>query len=212
MLKTYYKENTLEAGLDEAGRGPLFGRVYTAAVILNPNDDYNFDLIKDSKKLSERKRLIAFDYIKENAIDYSIHYNDEKTIDKINILQATYNSMHKALDNLSTVPEFLLVDGNYFIPYLNLNTEEYVDYVCVKSGDNTYASIAAASILAKVSRDKYIIDLCDKYPQLDEYYSIKSNKGYGAKKHMDGIKQYGVTEWHRKSFSPCDKYDVIEFN
>lgn len=212
MLKTYYKENTLEAGLDEAGRGPLFGRVYTAAVILNPNDEYNFDLIKDSKKLSERKRLIAFDYIKENAIDYSIHYNDEKTIDKINILQATYNSMHKALDNLSTVPEFLLVDGNYFIPYLNLNTEEYVDYVCVKSGDNTYASIAAASILAKVSRDKYIIDLCDKYPQLDEYYSIKSNKGYGAKKHMDGIKQYGVTEWHRKSFSPCDKYDVIEFN
>ena len=212
MLKTYYKENTLEAGLDEAGRGPLFGRVYTAAVILNPNDDYNFDLIKDSKKLSERKRLIAFDYIKENAIDYSIHYNDEKTIDKINILQATYNSMHKALDNLSTVPEFILVDGNYFIPYLNLNTEEYVDYVCVKSGDNTYASIAAASILAKVSRDKYIIDLCDKYPQLDEYYSIKSNKGYGAKKHMDGIKQYGVTEWHRKSFSPCDKYDVIEFN
>jgi ribonuclease HII len=210
MLKTFYDENKLEAGLDEAGRGPLFGRVYTAAVILNPYDEYNFDLIKDSKKLSERKRLIAFDYIKENVIDYSIHYNDEKVIDNMNILKATYNSMHKALDNLSTKPELLLVDGNYFVPYLNLNTYEYIPHVCIKSGDNTYASIAAASILAKVSRDTYIHNLCDKYNELDDYYSIRSNKGYGAKKHMDGIKQYGITKWHRKSFSPCDKYNTID--
>ena len=199
-------EDVLEAGLDEAGRGPLFGRVYTAAVILNPNETYDFNLIKDSKKLSERKRLIAFDYVKENAIDFSIDFNDEKCIDNMNILQATYNSMHKALDKLTVVPEHLLIDGNYFIPYTNLKTYEHIPHVCVKSGDNTYASIAAASILAKVSRDKYIINLCDNNPELDEYYSIRSNKGYGAKKHMNGIKEHGISKWHRKSFAPCNKY------
>tara|TARA_Y100000591_G_C21522437_1_gene540012 strand:+ start:87 stop:704 length:618 start_codon:yes stop_codon:yes gene_type:complete len=203
MLKTFYYENNLEAGIDEAGRGPLFGRVYTAAVILNPNETYDFTLIKDSKKLSEKRRLIAFDYIKEIAIDYSIDFMDEKDIDTYNILQATQKSMHRAIDNLSVRPDNLLVDGNYFNAYFDKEKKDYIPHCCVKGGDNAYASIAAASILAKVSRDLYIEDLCKKNPFLDTKYNISSNKGYGAKVHMDGIKKYGITKWHRKSFAPC---------
>jgi ribonuclease HII len=203
MLQTFYNENNLEAGIDEAGRGPLFGRVYTAAVILNPNEIYDFTLIKDSKKLSEKRRLIAFDYVKEIAIDYSIDFMDEKDIDTYNILQATQKSMHRAVDNLSVRPDNLLVDGNYFNPYFDMDKKDYIPHYCIKSGDNTYASIAAASILAKVSRDLYIQELCKHNSFLDDRYNISSNKGYGVKVHMDGIKKYGITKWHRKSFAPC---------
>jgi ribonuclease HII len=108
--------------------------------------------------------------------------------------------MHKALDKLSVTAEFLLVDGNYFKPYKNIQCN------CIISGDDTYFSIAAASILAKTARDKYIFDLCEENPELDEYYSIKSNKGYGAQKHREGIMKYGISEWHRKTFGICKNY------
>lgn len=202
MLEPYMNKDEIEVGIDEAGRGPLFGRVYVGAAILPPDDSFNHSLMRDSKKLNERKRLIAFDYIKENAIDWVIHYKDEKYIDKHNIFAANYNAMYEAVNKLLVKPDHLLVDGNYFKPCM-YNDDDYISYTTVVKGDNKYTPIAAASILAKVSRDKYIEEMCEKYPLLDEYYGIKSNKGYGAKIHIDGIKKYGITRWHRKSFGIC---------
>ena len=195
-------EGQLEVGLDEAGRGPMFGRVYVAAVIIPQDDSYEHSLMRDSKKLSEKKRLYAFDYIKENAIDWVIEYKDEKYIDKHNIFAANYTAMHEAVRKLLVKPDHLLVDGNYFKPCM-YNDDDYISYTTVVKGDNKYTPIAAASILAKVSRDKYIEEMCEKYPLLDEYYDIKSNKGYGSKRHMEGIKKYGISPWHRKSFGIC---------
>ncbi len=156
-------KDQLEAGIDEAGRGPLFGRVYVSTVILPQDDIFDHSIIKDSKKLSERKRLIAFDYIKENAIDWVIHYKDEEYIDKYNILQANYTAMHEAVNKLIVKPDHLLVDGNYFKPCM-YNDGDFISHTTVVKGDDKYTPIAAASILAKVARDKYIKELCDKYP------------------------------------------------
>ena len=205
MLEPYMNKDEIEVGMDEAGRGPLFGRVYVGAAILPPDDSFNHSLMRDSKKLNERKRLIAFDYIKENAIDWVIHYKDEKYIDKHNIFAANYNTMYEAVNKLLVKPDHILVDGNYFKPCM-YNDGDYINHTTVVKGDDKYTSIAAASILAKVGRDKYIQELCDKYPLLDEYYGIRSNKGYGAKKHIDGIKQHGITKWHRRSFGICKQF------
>ncbi len=207
-MKSSYLENTLEVGLDEAGRGPLFGRVYIGAVIIPPDETFNQSFIKDSKKLSERKRLMAYDFIKENAIDYTSFYYDEKKIDEINIFKATYEGMHKALDNLLVTPEHILVDGCYFPIYMNNNT--VIPYTCVESGDNKYLSIAAASIIAKVERDKYIYKLCDENPYLKSLYHLDSNKGYGTAQHMEAIKTYGITKWHRKSFGICKNAELFD--
>ena len=206
MLKTYYDSELLEAGIDEAGRGPMFGRVYTAAAIIPQDDTFVRPFIKDSKKLSEKKRKEAFEYIKENAIDWSVSWKDETYIDNRNIYNATYESMHATLDQLNVRPEYILVDGSDFQIY----TEncEIIPHKCVVKGDNEYASIAAASILAKVSRDNYIDEMCDKYPLLDEYYDLRNNKGYGTKKHLDGIRHYGISPWHRKSFGLCKSSDI----
>jgi len=204
----------MEIGIDEAGRGPLFGRVYAGAAIL-PKDNTTFDhtLMKDSKKFSSPKKIQeAEQYIKENAIAWAIGYEDEIVIDDINILQATQSAMHKAITSaLSKVNNdnvLLLVDGNYFKPYTLLKNTTYktLNHVTVEKGDNTYSSIAAASILAKVARDKYIAELCAENPELIERYSINSNKGYGAKVHIEGIKEFGITKWHRQTFGICKKY------
>jgi ribonuclease HII len=203
ILKSSYSEDCLEVGLDEAGRGPLFGRVYVGAAILPP-DDFDHSLMRDSKKLSARKRLQAFDYIKENAIDWSVAYFDEIQIDEINILNATFGAMHKALDILQVRPELILVDGSHFKPYTFEN--EKASHICIEKGDNTYSSIAAASILAKVSHDKYIDDLCDEHEYLNKFYGLSSNKGYGTAQHLAGIKQHGITKWHRKTFGICRNY------
>jgi len=192
----FYKINTLEAGIDEAGRGSLIGDVYTSAVILPP--DINFS-VNDSKKLNARKRLILKDYIEEYAIDYSVSHMSNNDIDKINILNATINSMHNAVKKLNVEPELIIVDGNRFIPYYNENNQN-IPHKCIIGGDAKYNSIAAASILAKVYHDKHIEELCDKYPILDEYYDLYNNMGYGTKKHLDGINNYGVCEYHRKSY------------
>ena len=205
MLRAFKNRKLLEAGIDEAGRGPLFGRVYAAAVILNPELEYNDKYIKDSKKLSKKNIDVAESYVKEVAIDWSVAYSTEERIDDINILQATQEAMHKALDNLSIKPEYLLVDGNYFSPY-TINKKN-IKAECVVSGDDTYYSIAAASILAKTARDRYIENLCNENPELNDYYSIGTNKGYGAKIHINGIKKYGISKWHRKTFGICKIYD-----
>lgn len=206
-MNSYLHKNLLEVGLDEAGRGPLFGRVYVAAVIL-PQEDINYENIRDSKKLSERKRLMVYDYIKDYAIDWVVHYKDEKYIDKHNIFKANYDAMHEAIDKLLVRPEHILVDGNYFKHYSDKDGN-YISHTTIVKGDDKYTSIAAASILAKVDRDKYIYKMCEDYPKLDEYYSINSNKGYGAKKHIEGIKKHGITKWHRKSFGLCQSAALI---
>jgi len=229
ILKGYYNEDNtvIEIGVDEVGRGPLFGRVYTAAVILPKDDRFDFSKVKDSKKFYSKKKLEeAAEYVKKNALVWHVSYEDEKKIDEINILQATQLSMHNSINEV--LKKFnkqmndkgkrekkdysfnLLIDGNYFNPITIFNKEsnkiESMPYVTIEGGDNKYASIAAASILAKVERDKYIDELCEQNPELINYYSINSNKGYGAKKHIEGIKEHGITIWHRRSFAPCKNY------
>jgi len=229
VLKKCYNEhdNVYEIGVDEVGRGPLFGRVYTAAVILPKDDTFDCSMVKDSKKFTSKKKILqAAQYIKDHALAWIVSFEDEKKIDEINILQATQLSMHssildirKKFNNMQN--EFgkkemtdysysLLIDGNYFKPitYLNkiTNKIETIPYVTIEGGDDKYASIAAASILAKVERDKYIEELCVGNPNLIEHYSIDSNKGYGAKKHIEGIKEHGITIWHRRSFGICKNY------
>lgn len=215
--------NIYEVGVDEVGRGPLFGRVYTAAVILPKDDTFDHSKMKDSKKFHSKKKIDEVaDYIKQNAIAWSVTYEDESTIDDINILQATQKSMHKSI--LETINKFdkkmghtqdishyhLLVDGNYFNNLTTFNKKknriEKFNYTCVEGGDNKYSAIAAASILAKVTRDNYIDELCQENPELVEHYGIDSNKGYGAKKHLDGIKEHGITQWHRKTFGICKQF------
>jgi ribonuclease HII len=229
ILKNCYIEddNIFEIGVDEVGRGPLFGRVYTAAVILPKDDTFDCKMVKDSKKFHSKKKIEeASDYIKKNAIAWYISFEDEKKIDEINILQATQLSMHTSIlevrkqmnKNLKEKGKIekidynynLLIDGNYFKPvtYLDKKTNklETISHITVEGGDNKYASIAAASILAKVERDKYIEELCIQNPNLIENYGIDSNKGYGAKRHLDGIKEHGITIWHRRSFGICKNY------
>ncbi len=194
-MKKFYNKDTLEVGLDESGRGSLIGPVYIGAVILSPDDDLP---VRDSKKLSKHKRLELKDVIEEYAIDYSVASIDNHTIDKINILHATIKGMHQALAGLNVEPELILVDGNYFTP-----PYKDIPYETIKGGDDIYASIAAASILAKVYHDKHIEKMCDENPELEERYKLLSNMGYGTQAHRDGIAKYGITEYHRKSFKTC---------
>jgi len=199
-MKTFCVKDVMEAGVDEAGRGPLFGRVYAGAVILNPELTYDYNLIKDSKKISKKKLPFAECYVKRMALDWSVAYSTAERVDEINVLHATQEAMHKAIYGLNITPEFLLIDGNYFTPYKDIQCN------CVIGGDDSYFSIAAASILAKTARDRYIEELCTADPSLDEKYDLKSNKGYGSPKHIGGIKSYGITEWHRKTFGICKNY------
>ena len=152
------------------------------------------------------------EYIKANAITWSVQCENEKMIDKINIRQCVLTSMHKAIKqcilDLNTHQVKLLIDGNDFKPYTYIDNDqiEHCSHVTIKGGDNLYTSIAAASILAKVSRDEYITQLCEEHPDLEERYGIASNKGYGAKRHMDGILEHGITQWHRKTYGICKNY------
>ena len=203
-LKPYYIQNILEAGIDEAGRGPLFGRLYVAAAILPQDRSFDHSLMRDSKKISERKRLIAYDYIRENAIDFAVSFVDEERIDAINIFRATQQGMHEALNQLNVIPQHILVDGIYFDTYFR--DSKLLPYTCIQGGDDKYTPIAAASILAKVSRDRYIEKLCDRYENLEEFYNLRKNKGYGTEAHREGIKKHGITQWHRKSFGICKNY------
>ena len=224
LLKPFYIEDIdiYEIGVDEVGRGPLFGRVYTAAVILPKDNTFDHFKMKDSKKFSSKSKIAEMaEYIKLNALAWTISYENEKTIDEINILQATQKSMThsivetrkqfiKKCNNNNNINFHLLIDGNYFKPINILNKKtnklQTLPYTTIKGGDNLYSSIAAASILAKVERDKYIEQLCVENPLLIDHYNIQSNKGYGAKVHIDGINQHGITQWHRRSFGICKKY------
>ena len=174
-------------GVDEAGRGPLAGRVYAAAVIMPRS--LVIDGVNDSKKLSEKKREALFDKITESALCYSIAWASEKEIDEINILQATYLAMKRAVEGLKIGPDMILVDGNR-LPNFGIPAEAIV------KGDSLSHSIACASILAKVSRDRYICAEAEKYPE----YSFEKHKGYGTKIHVEALKKYGPSPIHRKTF------------
>jgi len=221
LKKFYYSDtNIIEVGCDEAGRGPMFGRVYSGAVVLPKDDSFDHFKMKDSKKFTSKnpkKIQEVAEYIKQHALAWAVEYEDERVIDDINILQATQSAMHKAirsvlrqLNGIDTNNLFLLIDGNYFKPLTVFNKKnnriENAKYETVEGGDNKYTAIAAASILAKVERDKYIEELCLENPELVERYGIDGNKGYGSKRHMDGIKQYGITKWHRRSFGICKSF------
>ncbi len=206
LLKLFYSDDQIEVGIDEVGRGCLCGPVYAAAVILPKTfpDDIYLE-IKDSKKLSKKKRVMLCEYIKKNALDWSVGYVKAAEIDDINILQASFKAMHNALDNLQKViPEHIIVDGNMFKPYYNPNSEDFMTHTCVIDGDNKYLSIAAASILAKESRDEYMAKLHNKYEYLQKYGWDK-NKGYATKQHRSAILEHGITKYHRQTFGICKR-------
>lgn len=189
MLANHFYDNVIEAGCDEAGRGCLAGSVYAAAVIFPK--DYENALLNDSKQLSAKKRYMLREIVERDALAWAVGIVTSEEIDKMNILNASILAMHRALDLLSVRPEAVIVDGNRFKPYQNL------PYSTIVKGDGKYLSIAAASILAKTYRDDYMDDLAEKYPQ----YDWKSNKGYPTKKHREAIKSFGITPFHRKSFT-----------
>lgn len=189
MLKSHYYESLIEAGCDEAGRGCLAGSVYAAAVILP--SDYQNELLNDSKKLTAKRRYALREEIERDAIAWAVGIVTPEEIDKINILNASFLAMHRALDQLQVRPEAVIVDGNRFKPYQDLPSTTIV------KGDGKYLSIAAASILAKTYRDDYMLSLAEEYPQ----YDWQSNMGYPTKKHRQAIREHGITPYHRKSYN-----------
>jgi ribonuclease HII len=220
--------HSFEIGIDEAGRGPLFGRVYVAAVVLQkgpkvpetkdakvPESPFRYDWMRDSKQIKSRKKIGELAaYIKSNALAWHIHYAEADEIDRSGILNCVIRGMHICIDEIARSfiskqgfalnSGLLLVDGNYFRPYTFFNQEtetlKAIPHETVEKGDGTYASIAAASILAKNERDTYVEELCAKHPVLSDRYLLHTNMGYGTKAHLEGIRTHGITEWHRQTF------------
>ncbi len=196
-LISHFYEGKIEAGCDEAGRGCLAGSVYAAAVILP--DNYQNELLNDSKQLSEKRRYQLREIIERDAVAWAVGIVTPEEIDKINILNASILAMHRALDQLKVRPEAIIVDGNRFKPYRSVVNDSPVNipHTTIIKGDGKYLSIAAASILAKTYRDDYMNKLAEEYPQ----YDWLSNKGYPTKKHREAIRQYGTTPYHRMSYN-----------
>lgn len=200
--------NKVVVSLDEAGRGPLFGSVFVGAVIMPSsyeNDDKYVGMINDSKKLSIKKRKELARYIEKVAIAYAVGIATAEEIDKHNILNATMLAMHRALDDVYRKCPFekIEVDGNYFKPYLPPGNDTlWLEHECVIDGDALKLGLASASILAKVYHDDWIDKICDENPEFVEKYNLRKCKGYGTKAHMDGLKTYGPTVYHRKTFAP----------
>ena len=192
LLEIGMNLEVIEAGCDEAGRGCLAGPVFAAAVVLPP--DFNSDVLNDSKKLTSKIRNELRPVIEDLALSFAVAMCTPEEIDKLNILWASVEAMHKALRKLTVDPGHILVDGNRFIQYEN------VPHTCVVGGDAKYMSIAAASVLAKTYRDEYMLSLHEKHPQ----YDWANNKGYPTKKHREAIRKYGITPYHRKSFNLID--------
>ena len=187
-MHNFFIEGLKEAGCDEAGRGCLAGPVFAAAVILP--DDFFHTKLNDSKKLDHKTRELLRPLIEKEAIAWAVASCDHTEVDQLNILRASIRAMHKALDGLNVRPEMILVDGNRFYPYKNIQHE------CIIKGDSLYYSIAAASVLAKTYRDDFMLSLHEKFPE----YGWDENKGYGTERHRKAILQYGICDYHRKSF------------
>jgi len=199
MLKSYHHKQFVEAGCDEAGRGCYAGPVFAAAVVL-PKDFFH-PLLNDSKQVPQPIRSELRMIIEEKAIAWSVAMVDNGEIDSINILKASFKAMHKALDTLQVIPEVLLIDGNRFTTY------KTIPHHCIIQGDGIYASIAAASILAKTYRDDYMINLHEEFP----HYNWKNNKGYGTAEHRKAIEAFGLCKYHRRSFDIEPSQTEIEF-
>jgi ribonuclease HII len=197
MLLSYYQNTLIEAGCDEAGRGCYAGPVFAAAVILPK--DFTHPLLNDSKKVSEKNRLLLKEVIEKNAIAWAVARVEHDEIDRINILKASIKAMHLAIQELIIKPEYLLIDGNRFQNY------QKIPHQCVIKGDGKYASIAAASILAKTHRDAFMKKLHKKFPA----YNWISNKGYGTLDHRNAIAEFGLCKYHRKSFSILPKDNTL---
>jgi ribonuclease HII len=188
MLASYLHKHLTEAGLDEAGRGCYAGPVFAAAVILPK--DFHHPLLNDSKQLNEKQRNLLRPIIEKESIAFAVAPVDNETIDKINILQASFTAMHICIDGLKNMPEFLLIDGNRFKAYAN------IPHQCIVKGDGKYAAIAAASILAKTYRDEFMQHIHPLFP----HYGWDKNKGYGTATHRKAIDEWGLCSYHRKSF------------
>lgn len=188
-LELFYQTKLTEAGCDEAGRGCYAGPVFAAAVILPPN--FHHPLLNDSKQVKESNRNELRFYIEQHAISFAVASVSNTEIDATNILKASFKAMHLAIDALKKKPQFLIIDGNRFTAY------KKIPHQCIVKGDGKYASIAAASILAKTYRDEYMQQLHHQYPM----YSWSNNKGYGTLSHRKAIEQFGLCEYHRKSFA-----------
>lgn len=200
MLEPHYFEGKIEAGCDEAGRGCLAGSVYAAAVILPKG--YDNPLLNDSKQLTEKRRYALRDDIVRDAVAWAIGIVTPEEIDKINILNASFLAMHRALDQLTVRPEAIIVDGNRFTLYHD------VPYATIVKGDGKYQAIAAASILAKTFRDDYMDRLAIEYP----YYDWQKNKGYPTRAHREGIRLHGITPYHRKSYNLLGSEPMLPFD
>ena len=189
-MQLYLNKEKIEIGVDEVGRGCLFGRVYAAAVIWPKENkkDIEHPAMKDSKKYSKKKITDMEKYVKENCIAYSVGYIEHDEIDKINILNASHKAMHKAIEGINITFDEIIVDGNRFEPYMDKECN-IIPHTCIIEGDNKYYPIAAASIIAKCARDRYIKDLCMEFPELNEKYRLSSNVGYASKHHRDGIEK-----------------------
>jgi len=199
MLAKNHSEHTLEAGCDEAGRGCLAGPVFAAAVILPPK--FRHKKLNDSKQMTEKDRYLLRDVIEKNAVAFAVQQVDNTEIDKINILNASFLAMHRALDNLAVMPEFIIVDGNRFHSYREIR------HACIVEGDAKYLSIAAASVLAKTYRDDYMKQLAEHFP----VYKWHKNKGYATQEHRTAIRESGVSPYHRMSFQLLESQLELEF-
>lgn len=218
----YNNQNQYEFSLDEAGRGCLFGRVYIACVVL-PKELEKFDNkdIKDSKKFTSKKKINEVaEYIKKNALAWHVAWVCEKVIDEVNILKAVMKGMHECIrESMAKLEKvemdrcMAIVDGNYFTPYRAFDPAreciQELSHITIEQGDAKYVGIAAASILAKTSRDAYVEEMCKANPLLVERYGLDTNMGYGTKRHLDGIKDHGISQWHRKTFGAACKSATI---
>ena len=227
LLTRFYDESVpFELSIDEAGRGCMFGRVYIACVVL-PKEPSLFDGkdVKDSKKFSSKKKLNEVaNYIKEHALAWHVAYEEPKLVDDINILHAVMRGMHSCIRetiikvNLKmgkthNFADFMaVVDGNYFTPFRSYDEKQgcivELRSETIEQGDGKYMAIAAASILAKTARDNHVLELCEKYPFLDEHYGLSKNMGYGTKLHLDGIREHGITRYHRRTFGCCREAEL----
>lgn len=198
-LLPYNKEGQIEAGCDEAGRGCLAGPVFAAAVILPP--DFENDLLNDSKQLTEKQRYQLRPVIEEQALTWAVAMLDNHEIDEVNILNASFMAMNRAVAKLKIQPEHLLIDGNRF------RTKGKIPYTCMVKGDGRFYSIAAASVLAKTYRDDFMLNLHNEFPD----YDWAKNKGYPTKKHRAAIKKFGATKYHRMTFRLLDEQLTLDF-
>jgi len=214
MRRQWIDDGSVEVGLDEAGRGSLWGRLYVGAVIMAPDDEAYFDngavlrQITDSKKLTPRRRAVLADFIQENAIAVSVAWSEPEEIDLLHILQADMAAMHRALDDICVPFQRILVDGDYWKPWSPLgpdgkrDQENPVPAITIVEGDSVSLPIAAASIIAKEAHDAWVREVVAADPSLHEHYGFGSNMGYGAAAHMEGLRTWGAHALHRRSFAP----------